>query len=179
MKSVNGVPGSSSTTATSMSLQMKNDSFRRNHNNYHYSNGGLQHTSNGNGLQGPGPPPALGSNVVESSNMLVSMNLPPSGNGRRPAVGRGFSKNCWLSLQPRLFWLLLWGVLLKGTFNFINIFTTPWPRDYFHPWNFPIRNFWFSKLWTILEIFGLIYILLFSFSDLSSINQPKDAEWFV
>jgi len=109
MKSVNGVPGSSSTTATSMSLQMKNDSFRRNHNNYHYSNGGLQHTSNGNGLQGPGPPPALGSNVVESSNMLVSMNLPPSGNGRRPAVGRGFNfnKSFWLNLRPRLFWLPL------------------------------------------------------------------------
>jgi len=99
MKSVNGVPGSSSTTATSMSLQMKNDSFRRQ--NYHYSNGGLHH-SNGNGLQGP---PLS----VESSNMLVSMNLPPSGNGRRPAVGRGFNfnKSFWLNLRPRLFWLPL------------------------------------------------------------------------
>ena len=96
MKSVNGVnPGSGSTTATSMSLQMKNDQFRRMA-NYQNSNGGLH--SNGSHI-----PPSS----VESSNMLVSMSLPPSGNGRRPAVGRGFSKNCWLSLQPRLFWLLL------------------------------------------------------------------------
>lgn len=82
IKNMNGgVPGSSSTTATSVSLGYKGEQYRRFH-------------SNGNG--------------VESSNMLIStMATPPSGNERRPAAGRGYSKSYWLNLPPRLFWLPL------------------------------------------------------------------------
>ena len=87
MKHVNGVPGSSSTTATSVSLgHYKSDQG--------YRRAMYQHT-NGNGP------------ITESSNILISMATPGSGNERRPADGRGYNKNFWLKLQLRPFWLAL------------------------------------------------------------------------
>jgi len=92
MKHVNGVPGSGSTTATSVSLgHYKGDQYRRT---------AMYHHSNGNGLNGHG--------ITESSNMLISMAAPGnSGNERRPADGRGYNKSFWHNLQLRHFWLPL------------------------------------------------------------------------
>lgn len=76
-----GIPGSSSTTATSVSLggYKNNEHYRQRGNNYHATNGN-------------------GPVHIESSNMLIStMATPPSGNGRRPAVGRGYNKSSWLN----------------------------------------------------------------------------------
>lgn len=92
MKHVNGVPGSGSTTATSVSLgHYKGDQYRRT---------AMYHHSNGNGLNGHG--------ITESSNMLISMAAPGnSGNERRPADGRGYNKSFWHNLQLHHFWLPL------------------------------------------------------------------------
>ena len=91
---MNGAPGSSSTTATSMSLG-KGDTYRRINGNSGNGNGIFHGHSNGNGP------------MVESSNMLISTMATPPGNGRRPADGRGYNKSFWRNLQPRLLWLPL------------------------------------------------------------------------
>ena len=98
MKNLNGVPGSGSTTATSMSLQMKNDQFRRMANNF--QNGGLHSYGSSSSAH-------LVNNSIESSNNMLVTVPPGSGNGRRPAVGRGFNKNCCLNLRLPHFWLPL------------------------------------------------------------------------
>ena len=108
IKNVNGVPGSSSTTATSASLGGGSYNNHVNGGGDHFRRTMFQ--SNGNGL-------ATNSHV-ESSNMLISMATPPSGNGRRPAAGRGYNRNFCLNLQRLHFWLLLWEVQLpKGTWG--------------------------------------------------------------
>ena len=94
MKHVNGVPGSGSTTATSVSLgHYKSDQYRRT---------AMFHSNGSNGLNGNS------SGITESSNMLISMAAPGnSGNERRPADGRGYNKSFWHNLQLRHFWLPL------------------------------------------------------------------------
>lgn len=95
---MNGFPGSNSTTGTSVSLGGYNNGTNG---QYRPRNGGLGGGSMYLHTNGNGP-------TVESSNMLIStMATPPSGNVRRPAAGRGYSKSFWHNLQQIHFWLLL------------------------------------------------------------------------
>ena len=109
IKALNGrAPGSSSTTATSVSLggHGRGDTYRRT--NGGGPNGYFHGSTNGNGA------------ILESStnSMMVSTMhaaTPPLGNGRRPADGRGYNKSFWRNLQLHHYWLPLWGVQpLKG-----------------------------------------------------------------
>ena len=123
---MNGVPGSSSTTGTSVSL---GGAYNGNGSNGQYFNGsngqyrprinGLANNGMGsNGFGGSIGNQNGGSNMylhtngngptVESSNMLIStMATPPSGNVTRPAAGRGYNKSFWRNLQLHHFWLPL------------------------------------------------------------------------
>ena len=112
---MNGAPGSSTTTGTSVSL---GGAYNDNGSNGHYRPRINGLANNGIGLGGSIGNHNGGSNLylhtngngptVESSNMLIStMATPPSGNGRRPAAGRGYNKSFWRNLQPHHFWLPL------------------------------------------------------------------------
>jgi len=147
VKNMNGIPGSGSTTGTSVSLGGYNNGGNHNgrHNGQYQVNGingsgngsggagngsGVIHNGqyrprvnglnglngNGHGLNGLNGNGYGGSNMylhnngnggatVESSNMLIS--TPPSGNAKRPAVGRGYNKSLCRNLQQLHFWLPL------------------------------------------------------------------------